>query len=276
MGNPLYARKPQQPTPPDKEERWVDPSSEHAFSVVVAAGWKAEGGLLRFENDLKYSVFTLTARDGAIVFWGDPNLPLRYVVPGPWNANMGLQPGKRAWFRQGDKSQELFPSPYLPADRLWWSLMVKRFGHCYPDVVNPAPSEVEFVRKSGVPFQRVDACVADFTSANQQHKGRVRLSTFGGDQPGDTWDANFITGFYGPAVSIAATEAAYNKALETYSVDKKWLSTHDDMGQVRKTSHDTAVKIQQGDLADSKREAVTREMLDNIRKAAVDAVRQRK
>ena len=216
MGNPLFARKPPKPAKPPEDALWVDPLEE-AFSVVVAAGWTPEGGFRRFGSDLKYSVFTLTAKDGALIFWGDPNLPLRYVVPASWHAGMGLQKGKRSWFRQGDKSQELFSDFYVPADRLWSSLMIQRFGICYANVVNPAPSQVEFIRKSafdsGVSFGRIDSCVVDFTSGNQQHKGRVHLSTFGGDQPGETWDADFIRGFFGPATSIAETEAAYEKAV---------------------------------------------------------------
>ena len=64
MPNPLFA--PQPPRPPKRPEpwRWIDPK-EKAFSVVVAAGWTADGGLRRFERGQRYVVFTLTGPDGA-------------------------------------------------------------------------------------------------------------------------------------------------------------------------------------------------------------------
>ena len=282
MANPLFAPQPPEPskpTPPPSDHLWIDPV-ESAFSVTVEAGWTQEGGLKRFDRGFKYAVFTLTSPDGAIVFWGDPDLPLRYFVPGPWHKGMGLVPGKRTYFGEGASLESMFPSFYVPADRHWYSLVNRRFGICIPGVAKPVPSQVESVRASGAqigaPYKRIDACVADFTSADRLHQGRIQLATFGGDQPGDTWQVEFITGFYGPVATSEATERAYQKAIKTLSTDPMWIAKQKDgVEEGRRIAHATAMKLREQDLKDTEREKQARERDDDIRKRAVDDVNRR-
>jgi len=158
-----------------------------------------------------------------------------------------LDPVQRIWFGAGDTAQQLYLGYYTPAAQLYHPVMFPRVGATLPEKIVEDTQRVTEIRTlaghAGV-HQRVDACIVDFVSLDRRRKGRVHLAAYGGDQPGETWECNYIHGFWAPAEAFAAAEAAHAKVSGSFTTDPKWISQNNDLKAARattlKTEFDTA------------------------------------
>lgn len=189
-------------------------------------------------------------------------------------------PVQRIWFGAGDAAQQLYLGHYTPAAQLWHPVMFPRVGASLAETVVEDTQQIAQIRNSegqaGVRNKRVDACIVDFVSLDRRRKGRVHLSTYGGEQPGETWECNFIHGFWAAPDGFATAEAAHAKVLASFTTDAKWLSQNNDLKAARattlKTEVDTA-KWQEGEL---KTAVQHRAEIDQIAKAMRDNINARK
>jgi hypothetical protein len=334
VANPLFAPPPKEAP---KDYPWVDPTAK-AFTLTVPAGWSIEGGLRVFERGLKYVVFTLKGPGGACVFWGDDRLPMRAVVPGPWNGPLmppgpyqfvpplkmmpwhcpaasaphpfperNLDPMRNAfetisldedgkvqrkripaepdpiqpiWFGAGETAQRLYLGYYTPAAQLVHPVLFPRVGAILSEKVVDDTKLIDELRRAasqaGVHNKRLDAIIVDFISLDRRRKGRIHLATLGGDQQGETWECNFIRGFWSSPDGFAATEAAFNKVSETFSTDPKWIAANNDIMAARATTLKTEFDTAKWQESEMKKAADERALIDQIKKGAVDSIKSRK
>ena len=184
------------------------------------------------------------------------------------------------WFGAGETAQRLYLSYYTPAAQLVHPVLFPRVGAILPEKIVDDTKQIDELRSSasqaGVYNKRLDAIIVDFISLDRRRKGRVHLTTLGGDQPGETWECNFIKGFWSSPEGFAAAEAAFYKVLTTLSTDPKWIAANNDIKAARATTLKTELDTAQWREGELKKAGEDRAIIDQIKKGAVDSVKSRK
>lgn len=223
--NPLFTPRPKVAPGPS---RFSTEAGELSF--LVPAEWSGKGRIQVEKPNNRYVVFDLAGPDDAVIFSGHPDLPQRYFVPGPWHGH--VQPGRRTRFGEGATEQWLFPGAATSAPQMGAFLAARRFGQVDAVSATPLPDLIAEVWRgagqAGASPGFVDACTVDFASTDRLRVGMIRLAVFGGGNPGDTWQVEFISGYWCATAARDEVAGLYDQVMASVTVGQDWRRDNPD------------------------------------------------
>jgi hypothetical protein len=288
MANPLYSRSntpdgaakpaliPQQDTATRAEEpreprMYV--ATDKSFSVAVPPGWTANGSTKSFPSNLRYPVLDIKGPDNSLLFVGHTDLPQTYFVPGPWHGH--VPPGQRITIGGSPR----YPAALLSAPQAAAHLATQRFGQIVGTTAELASMLLEETRRgmamSGVMVQYLDACRFYFNSADQSWTGMMRVAVFGGGNPGDTWQIDFVSGYWTPQVSRQIAWEYWQAMHLSFSTDATWAQNNKD--QVPQNIRDAFLKgMHAADQLDRDRAIAANKTIGDIKQSQINSIMGRK
>jgi len=274
MANPLFTpRGP--PPPPAGPQPFRTQDGELGF--LVPEGWQATGAIQVEPPANRYVILDATGPDDALIFCGHPDLPQRYLVPAPWHGM--LQPGRRTKFGDGPTAQWLLPAPLATAPQMAQHLATRRFGDLVLTHVVPHQKLLDDTRKgaadAGVYPAYIDACDAGFASIDGRFVGQIQLVVFGGGNPGDTWQVEYISGFRCVPDARGAVAALFDAVMASIVIGAEWQRKNPD--QVSQDALDSFDAKHRAAAAADRYALVThRNAVDAIRDGILGAIKGRK
>lgn len=274
MANPLFT--PRGPPPPPAGPQPFR-TKDGELSFLVPMGWQATGAIQVEPPANRYVILDATGPDDALIFCGHPDLPQRYLVPAPWHGM--LQPGRRTKFGDGPTAQWLLPAPLATAPQMAQHLATRRFGDLVLTHVVPHQKLLDDTCKgaadAGVIPAYIDACDAGFASIDGRFVGQIQLVVFGGGNPGDTWQVEYISGFRCVPAARATVAALFEEVMASIVIGAEWQRKNPD--QVSQDALDSFdAKHRAADAADRYALVTHRNAVDAIRDGILGAIKGRK
>ena len=274
MANPLFT--PRGPPPPPAGPQPFR-TKDGELSFLVPEGWQATGAIQVEPPANRYVILDATGPDDALIFCGHPDLPQRYLVPAPWHGM--LQPGRRTKFGDGPTAQWLLPAPLATAPQMAQHLATRRFGDLVLTHVVPHQKLLDDTRKgaadAGVFPGYIDACDAGFASIDGRFVGQIQLVVFGGGNPGDTWQVEYISGFRCVPDARGAVAALFDAVMASIVIGAEWQRKNPD--QVSQDALDSFDAKHRAAAAADRYALVThRNAVDAIRDGILGAIKGRK
>lgn len=211
-------------------QRWQDPR-EGAFSIAVPAGWKVEGGLMRFAAvDIRPDVL-ITSPDGMVIIRiGDSVIP-PFVVPNQMLAQTGFSEGR--WYSPGFGVKFLVMR-YLPGSYFmtqWY--LPQRVGQVRNVAVRVhrtmAQQLSQYLSQTGMSV-RVDIADMTFqTGSNQQQNrrnGYVMIQTRTTGMPGSpmaTWEVQKMSGYLCDPRAERLANQVYAGVMNSFQWNPAWF-----------------------------------------------------
>lgn len=174
--------------------QWADPY-EGAMLAAMPDGWRAHGGVLRSAWNTRIAVTASSADDAVQVFFGDPTLPRRFVVP----ASAGA-PGPQGGPYPGADAEMVVA--FRRAEALGAELVKSRFG-AHVIAIHPRRDLLYVARRNpllqGGGAASTSAADLEFRLADGR-VGLLTLMTFGVavEHEGGAWWADGLHGFVTP------------------------------------------------------------------------------
>lgn len=185
---------------------WADPY-EGSMLGVMPDGWRANGGVLRSAWSARLSVTATSPDDLVHVFFGDPLLPRRFIVPA---AAIGADTGPLGSVFPGRDSEMVLP--YQRADVLGTELVRSRF-EAEVRATRPRHELVYVAQRhpslEGAAAPAASAADIDFRLEDGR-VGVLTMMTFGVrvNDDGGQWWADGVHGFIAPPERRTAAVAA--------------------------------------------------------------------
>jgi hypothetical protein len=288
MANPLYSRS-NVPNTPDKPALVPDPAiatkaeepagprmyvaTDKSFSVAVPPGWTASGSTKTLPPSLRYAALEIKGPDNSLLFVGHTDLPQLYFVPGHWHGY--LAPGQRVTI--GGSAR--YPAPLLSAPQAAAHLAAQRFAAIVGVTAEPAAALLEETHRgmarSGMTVPYLDACRFYFSSADQSWTGMLQLAVFGGGNPGDTWQIDFVSGYWTPQGRKQIAWEYWQAMHLSFSTDTTWAQSNPD--QVPQNIRDAFLKgMSAADQLDRDRVIAANKAIGDIKQSQLNTIMSRK
>jgi hypothetical protein len=214
--------------------RWQDPR-EGAFSFEIPAGWRIQGGLMRFAPTDIRTAWELLSPDGEIrLTGGDANIPY-HTEPNQMLAMTGFREG--SWYSPG-YGVRMLVRRYIPGPLFAREYVSSRATPgCAPVQISDnreRPDAVSainaiYARYQGFVSMRLTAGEASFTCqkagrAMQGYYFAGTMHTQAMGMAGGLWNVEYLYGYLAPPRRFAEAQQVMNHLLQTIQINPQWMA----------------------------------------------------